>query len=103
MITEIQRVGDMVLQQVAKPDGTVLRYQYGKPGDAASIIHVQSLEEGRKALLPVAITIADRNGNAVVRRIVKNGNVSYDWSIDGVEFVPAISFAAARHSIGKDK
>lgn len=50
MITIVDRAGDVVVQKVAKPDGTVLRYQYGKPGDASGIIHVATLTEARQAI-----------------------------------------------------
>lgn len=104
MIEVIEQVGDVVLQKVVHNNtGEVVRYQYGKPGDAASIIHVQSLEEGRKAIAIPVYTIADRKGDAVIRRVLKGGEKSYEFSLDGVEFTRAASFAAARKAIGKVK
>jgi hypothetical protein len=50
MIIVVDRAGDVVVQKVVKPDGSLVRYQYGKPGDSSSIIHVNTLEEARQAI-----------------------------------------------------
>lgn len=50
MIKMIDRAGEVVIQRVQKPDGTILRYQYGVPGDAASFKHAGSLTEARIAI-----------------------------------------------------
>lgn len=50
MITVVDRAGDVVVQKVTKPDGTVLRYQYGKPGDFQLMAFAPTLEEARTAI-----------------------------------------------------
>lgn len=102
MITVIEKQGDVVLQQVTHPKtGEVLRYQYGKPGDAASIIHVQSLEEGRAAIAIPVCTVVDRNGDMVVRKVVKNGKVQgYEYDA-GNGFILVPTLVEARKAIGK--
>lgn len=50
MIRIIDRNGEVVIQKVQKPDGTVLRYQYGIPGDATTFKHARSLTEARIAI-----------------------------------------------------
>lgn len=104
MITVIEQQGELVLQQVTHPKtGELLRYQYGKPGDAASIIHVQTLEEGRRAIAPVIYTTVDRNGEMVVRKVTKNGKlVGYEYNI-GVGFIAVPTLVQARKAIGKVK
>ncbi len=50
MITQVDRNGDVVVQKVTTPDGTVLRYQCGIPGDAEKMIPYSSLTEARIAI-----------------------------------------------------
>ena len=68
MIMELDRVGDVVIQQVVKPDGSLVRYQYGKPGDAGSFQLVNSPDEARKALAPLVAKTVDRVGDRTVMR-----------------------------------
>ena len=50
MIFNVDRAGDVVVQKVVKPDGSLVRWQYGKPGDANGIVHVATLAEARQAI-----------------------------------------------------
>ena len=50
MIRTIEKYGDRVIQKVLKPNGEVIRYQAGKPGDALSITICSTLTAARQAL-----------------------------------------------------
>ena len=103
MINEVYRVGELVVQQICKSDGTPLRYQYGKPGDASTFIHTQTMEEGRKAIIPPTLTLVDRNGEMTVHKVTKEGKLigyRYNAGNGGVD-VPTLT--EARKAIGKDK
>lgn len=105
MITEINRVGDMVVQRVSKPDGSLVRWQYGKPGDAASFKQVSSIEEGRKAIAPLVAKTVDRNGESLVQKVTKNGVlVHYQYNVsENGQFVICRTLAEGRKAIGKVK
>lgn len=102
MITEIERVGDKVIQQVSKPDGTVLRYQYGIPGDASSIIATDDLVEARMAIAPLVPKTVDRNGDLEVQKVTKNGKlVHYQHGSEALGWVVVKTLVEARKAIGK--
>lgn len=67
MIRTIDRKDNKVLQKVVKPDNTVLRYQVGILGDAASFDHFNTLVEARCCLRgePVPKDLHKRQFNKV--------------------------------------
>ena len=102
MIMELDRVGDIVIQQVVKPDGSLVRYQYGKPGDAASFQLVNSPDEARKALAPIVAKTVDRNGDLLVQKVTKNEKFCHYQSGNAeTGFTITSTLAAARKAIGK--
>lgn len=102
MIMEIERVGDMVVQQVVKPDGSLVRIQYGKPGDANGMTPAQTLEEAKKAIAPLVAKTVDRNGDLLVQKVTKNGVLAhYQHGSDALGWVPVATLAEARKAIGK--
>jgi hypothetical protein len=50
MIRIIDRAENVVVQKVTKPDGSLVRYQYGVPGDASTFKAAGSLTEARIAI-----------------------------------------------------
>lgn len=50
MLRTIENYGEKVIQKVCKPNGTVIRYQAGKPGDAMSMTICSSLSEARASI-----------------------------------------------------
>lgn len=104
MIVELDRVGDVVIQQIVKPDGSLVRYQYGKPGDAASFQLVNSPDEARKALAPLVGRTVDRNGDLLVQKVTKAGeHVGYRHGSEALGWVHIKTLAEARKAIGKSK
>lgn len=77
MITEITRIGGMVVQQVTKPNGEVVRIQYGKPGDAGSFKQANSIEEARIAIIPLVAKTVDRIGDILIQKVTKNGDLMH--------------------------
>ena len=97
MIMELDRVGDVVIQQVVKPDGSLVRYQYGKPGDAGSFQLVNSPDEARKALAPLVAKTVDRVGEILIQKVTKNGKlVHYQHGSEALGWVTVKTLAEAR-------
>lgn len=102
MIVEIERVGEQVIQQVTKPDGSLVRLQYGRPGDAGSFKQASSIEEARRELAPIVAKTVDRNGDLLVQKVNKNGKlVRYQHGNEALGWVPVATLTEARKAIGK--
>jgi len=50
MIIQVDRRDNKVVQKVTKPDGTVIAYQSGIPGDEATMERFTTLTEARAAV-----------------------------------------------------
>lgn len=50
MVINVDRKDDMLVQKIVKPDGTLVRYQCGVPGDASRIKPAVTLTEARQAI-----------------------------------------------------
>ncbi len=68
MIKQIDRRENKVVQKVTKPDGTVIAYQSGVPGDEATMERFTTLVEAR-----AAVGIYAKGVLAVIHSIVKEG------------------------------
>lgn len=103
MIVEIERSNDMVVQQVFKPDGSLVRTQYGRIGDATSFKMAASIEAARKEIAPLVGKTVDRNGDVLIQKVTKNGEpVGYRHGSDELGWINVKTLAEARKAIGKD-
>lgn len=101
-ILEMERVGDLVVQQVLKPDGSLVRIQYGKPGDACGMVLAASLDEAKKAIAPLVTKTIDRAGDLLIQKITKNDVlVHYQHGSEATGFTHVKTLIEARNAIKK--